>query len=158
LRAWFGWWAGSQASMGNFPSRDVLKLDGAARRSSLQRCHSPSAVLNIAPRSQSICSILLNLKLAHVAQRHRQGEQFWTDWLSAAGQYANGAGIRLRVRPMYELSQPTNQTIHAIERCPCPKCHWGTLVIARIDQDGPGQRLLTYECSKCGYETVLRTP
>ena len=57
---------------------------------------------------------------------------------------------------MHTSSQPTIEINHAVYQCPCPKCHWGTLMISRIEPDGPGYELRTFECSKCGYETVLR--
>jgi DNA-directed RNA polymerase subunit M/transcription elongation factor TFIIS len=57
---------------------------------------------------------------------------------------------------MHTSSELTNRSRHSIDRRPCSKCD-GHMLITRIEPDTPGRRLLTFECSKCGYETVLRT-
>ena len=56
---------------------------------------------------------------------------------------------------MHTSSELTNRTTQAIDRRPCSKCD-AYMLITRIEPDTPGHRLLTFECSKCGYEEVLR--
>ena len=56
---------------------------------------------------------------------------------------------------MHRPSKPSSQISHSIEPRPCSKCDWHML-ITRIEPDPPGHRLLTFECSKCGHESVLR--
>jgi hypothetical protein len=35
-------------------------------------------------------------------------------------------------------SQPTIQTKHAVYQRSCPRCHWGTLMISRIEPEDTG--------------------
>jgi hypothetical protein len=56
---------------------------------------------------------------------------------------------------MQATSQPTNLIKHSIERQPCSKCDW-YMLISRIEPDTPGHQLITFECSKCEHEEVMR--
>ena len=51
---------------------------------------------------------------------------------------------------MHTSSQPTIQTKHAVYQCPCPQCHWGTLMISRIEPDGPGMNCVPSNALSAG--------
>jgi predicted RNA-binding Zn-ribbon protein involved in translation (DUF1610 family) len=64
-----------------------------------------------------------------------------------------GPGVKLLGNVMPE-TQPTIPTKYPIVRPPCPKCG-REMVITRIEPDRLGYDLRTFECTKCGNETIL---
>jgi predicted RNA-binding Zn-ribbon protein involved in translation (DUF1610 family) len=49
----------------------------------------------------------------------------------------------------------TVQTEDPIERHPCPRCGWN-MMPTRVVPDERNEQKRTFECTRCGNETVLR--